>query len=827
MSVFRSGTRYARRAPVVSSVAVIILSMGIACVATLFGFLNSVAYRPIPFAAADRIVAVTIVPPAGGASWGSGPRRGAEAVQRDVGSFDRVGLFREATRVLSRADTSYAIGVAEVDSSVVPILGLKAAKGRVFTAAEVYSGSSIAIVSDVFWRGILGASDSAFRQPVVLDGVPYTIVGVLPPGVRFYRRADLLVPLVLGTATAPLWSESYLGVLAKLGRGQTVAGAQARMDLLARRLALVDAGYANSSIRVERSMYNRSGFIPIRALWLIIAVGACVFLVASVNVANLLLVRSAERAPEMAIRSALGASRLRLLAASLAEPLLLGAVAAVLGTFFTIWATRGITYLVPSAAFTAAIRLGIDARVLTVVAALAAFGTVIVGMAPALLAAKSNAMQAMSSGSGTLVGNPLLLRSGRRNVVLQVSTSVTLFIASGLLWRSFGSMVGVDLGFPADRLVQPWIQVSRSQYPSQDDQLRLLQRLAETLARDPRAEATSIRGYPAVYDLTPGQRASRTPSQVELDDLNGIYLRNNATAMAARHTSAITTRWSVDTSFFATVRLRIELGRNFDASDRKGSVPVAIVSAELGRLLWGRRTVLGEQFRIGREGMTFEIVGVVSDHRTLDRSSAADVAPIAPTVYFSSQQVALQAPRIIVRSRGNVPDTKAAIVSHLRRLEPNAAVIRIETIAEEDGAEARLVTRILATLTALMAFAGILLGLIGTFGVVSYNIAVRRREIGLRAALGASGSELVAQFVREGWSTVWRGLVIGLALSIAVSYALHRMLFGVQVVDPAVYGAALFLFSVVGIASAWLPARRAARLDPITALKGIEAVSAR
>jgi putative ABC transport system permease protein len=812
--LWRSSVRYARRSPGVTVVAVATMSIGIACVATLFGFLNSVRRVEVAFPDYDRISAVTITSFNNDSRWGTAPRSIADELLREGGLFERVGLYREGEQVLAQRDTSYAVSVAGIDSSIIPMLGLGVWKGRTPSTLEIVSRSNVALVTDHFWRRTLSLAESSQQESIILNGVKYEVVGVMRPEHRFYRRAEILIPLERGADTGSL-SRSPVGVIAKRHRGEDIQTTRARLRLVRDRLALASGRRDSLKINLEPSMYPQDKkVLPQRALLILLGIGVCVFLTASANVANLLLVRAAERAPELALRAALGATKVDLLRASVGEPLLLGLLSAAFGAVLTKWATASMAYAVPTAAFTAAFRLDLDVVVLGFVLLTAMIGAVVVGSVPAMLAMTGSVTQLMAGGTA-MSGSRRLVRIARRGILGQLAATATLFIVSGLLWRSFAAMDAADLGFPAHRLVQPTIRESSS---SQPELLLLLGRLQDALASDPRVIATSIRGYATMADLIDSTRVANGPDQAPGDE-SIIQVRSDTGFAAAYSASATTTRWSIDTGFFRTAGLRLETGRNFLPSDRRGSTPVAIVSRELSRLLWGQQNPVGRHLRIGRDGLEIEVVGVVSDYRGLDRAGGSMMPTVVPALFFSREQVTAMGPRIVVRATVSAVDAKIAITSQLRRLERNAAVVRNETIAEEDGAEARLVTRILATLSAAIAAAGILVGVIGTYGVVSYSIAVRRHEIGIRAAMGASGHVLVAHFVGEGLVTVWKGLATGAAIAAFLSFLMRRIVFGVSFIDPVVYGTVLCALGLVGVVAVWLPARRAARVEPMAALK--------
>ena len=822
----RHALRALRKSPGMSAVAIVTLAVGIAVVSTMFSFVNSVFYKPLPYPEAERIVALTSITPKGYFAWTANPLAVVEQVRRQSRSYERVAAFYEDPgRILSLPDAARSIGVTEVDSSVLALLQAHPERGRLFTAEEVRSIAPVAIISDSLWRSTYGASESILNQTMTLNRTAYTIVGVLPKGYRFYMRSDVMVPLAERPDSVGSGSTlGEYGLLAKLRPGVSLAIARREFEQLGGRLAAADPQFKRWKYHVQDGMYDRTrGFGSPIYSWLFVGVAMCVLLIACTNVTNLLLVRAAERRGEMAIRTSLGASRARLVRLALAESAILGLGAATLGTLFSVWGVRLMLILIPTYGFPSYIRLGLDVRVLGFILLLAVLSVATIGVTPALDGTPLDLVRALKVGGDAMVTNSSLSRRGRRGIAIEIALSVMLFVGSALLWRSYERISDTDLGYAADRLTDLYVSVDRSRYAGDSAQLRFQHALADRLSTDPRVENVAVRGYATRLDADEVARKAALRGKLDegpyTPELSGLFLTEDPANPVDRDVRPRLTKWAVSDSYFQTMGLTMLSGRGFGVQDQSGSQPVAVVSEAMARSMWRRPDVVGKTFTVGRTGSPITVIGVARDYKATYRDPSGVRMQAFPAMYFSDRQVTPNQARPLVRARGDFNALAAALPGLVREVDAQAVLPRVRTVQADNG-EAQFIAEIFGSILGTLAICALVLAAIGTFGVIAYGVAVRTREIGLRIALGGTHAQVVGLFLREGMRAMGGGLVIGVFLALAASQILRGILVGVSPFDPVTYAFTLTFFGAVALLACWLPARRAARVEPMIALRG-------
>ena len=821
----RHALRALKKSPGMNAVAIVTLAVGIAVVSTMFSFVNSVFYRPLPYPNAERIVSLSSSGPKTYWDYSSAPLEVVEQVRHQARSFERVAAFREGGKVLALRETSKFVGVTAVDSSVLPLLQAHPERGRLITTAEIRALTPVALISDSLWRNTFGASEAIVGQSLALEGATYTIVGVLPKGYRFYVRSDVLIPLAERPDSVGANLADRYGLLARLRPGVTVEQARLEMKQLGGRLAAANPEFKRWRHDVYEGMYDRTrGFGSPVYSWLFVGVAMCVLLIACTNVTNLLLVRAAERRGEMAIRTALGASRARLIRLALAESTLLGFSAAAIGALLSVWGIHLLLILIPTQGFPSYIQLGIDARVLGFTLLLAVISVAAIGVTPALDGTRLDLVKALKAGGDTMVTNSAISRSGRRGVAIEIALSVTLFVGAALFGRSFQRISSTDLGYAAGKLTQPWVTLDRTRYADDSSRLRFFHSIAERLAADPRVENVAIRGYSQRLDVDERARKAALLGKKDpggsYDDLTGIFLTEDPANSVDRNLRPQLNKWGVSDAFFQTMGLAIASGRGFGIQDQAGSQAVAVVSESFARLAWRRPDVVGRTFTAGRGGTPITVIGVVRDYKGSFRNPSGLRIDAMPSVYYSERQSMPVNVRPVVRVRGNIAAFAQALPAIVREVDPQAIVERVWTMEREEGGEARQLSQVFGSILGVLAMCALVLAAIGTFGVIAYGVAVRRREIGLRIALGGTHSQVVGMFVREGMRAIGTGLALGVVIALATSQVLRGILLGVSPFDPLTYAVTVVFFGTVALFACWLPARRAARVEPMVALRG-------
>jgi putative ABC transport system permease protein len=821
----RHAIRTLGKSPGMSAISIVTLAVGIAVVTTIFSFVNSVFYRPLPYPDADRIVALSSSAPRGWWDYSSAPLQIVEQMRHATRSIERVAAFKETYKILALRERARSVGVTAVDSSVLPMIQAHPERGRLITASEIRALTPVALISDSLWRSTFNGNDAILGQTLSLEGVTYTIVGVLPPGYRFYMRSDVLIPLAEHPDSVAASIADRYGLLAKLRPGASLEQARLEVKQLGDRLAAADPQFKRWHNEVYGGMYDRTrGFgAPIYS-WLFVGVAMCVLLIACTNVANLMLVRAAERRGEMAIRTSLGASRARLIRLALTESTLLGLAAATLGALLSVWGIRLLFILIPTYGFPSWIHLGVDVRVLGFTLILAVISVAAIGITPALEGTRLDLVKALKVGGDTAVTNSALTRSGRRGVAVEIALSVMLFVGAALLWRSYGNLSSTNLGFPADKLIQPWVTLDQTRFSTDSARLRFQHELAERFTADPRVFSVAIRGNAVRLDVDePARKAALKgkPDQGWSEDLTGIFLTDDPSKSADRDVRPYVTKWGVSDSYFRTMGLAIVSGRGFAEQDQAGSSPVAVVSEQVARVFWHRPDVVGKTFTAGRGGTPITVVGVARDYKGSFTDPGGMRIGDMPAVYYSERQATPNNVRPIVRARGDASALLRAVPGIVHDVDAQAVIPRVETMEQEEELHGnRMLIRVFGTILGVLAMCALILAAIGTFGVIAYGVALRTREIGLRIALGGTHSQVVGLFVSEGMRSIGVGLVLGVFLALAASQILRRMLVGLSPFDPITYAATLAFFGTVALLACWLPARRAARVEPMVALRG-------
>jgi putative ABC transport system permease protein len=696
-------------------------------------------------------------------------------------------------------------------------LGVRPVAGRLFTEADDRPGcaSPPAVISYAFWQSEYGGSPSAIGRALTLDGHPYDIVGVTPPaffGVEVGRAFDVAVPLCAERLTRGSRSALdrkdawWLGAIGRLKPGWSLDKATAHLTAisapifketlpnyrpedaqryLAYRLGAFPAATGVSSLR---NMYSTP-------LLLLLGTAALVLLIACANLANLMLARATAREREIAVRMALGASRPRIVRQLLAESFLLATAGAGAGALMAQWLARVLVASLTTAGDRVTVDLTSDARVFAFVALLGAAACVIFGLIPAIRATGTHPGAAMKAGSRGSTDTRERFGLRRALVVVQVSVSVVLVVGALLFVRSFRNLVTLDAGFSQENLLVAVLDFRRTGLA--EDRLRLeLDGLLERL-----------RGVPGVEGA----------AQVRNVPLGGSFSNRNVVVDGVTRTEDVNYN-SISDGYFATLRAPLLAGRTFDRRDTAAASRVTIVTESFARVFFKGQNPIGRTFQIaeapGRPRPNYTIVGLARDSKYNDLHPAFEPLMYVPV---AQDDLALTTARLVVRSGAALPTVTAAISALARELHP-ATVLRFRTM-ESQVRDGLLTERLMATLSGLFGGLAALIAMIGLYGVMSYWVARRRHEIGIRMALGADRREVVGMVMREAAVLLAAGLAVGVVSALAAARAASTLLFGLKPHDPStVLMAVAFLSGVAAVAS-YLPARRAVRVEPVTALR--------
>jgi putative ABC transport system permease protein len=809
----RYGLRILWKSPGFTVVAVLTLALGIGANTAIFSIVNGILLRPLPFEHPEQLVSI------GGSDLRRAPTVFNAPISypnfRDVRtrnhSFSDVSAYQDNEGTLTGGGQTLHVFVENVSANMFHLLGGQPSLGRGFLPSEDQPGHLVAVMGEVFWRRHFNADPGVIGRAVNLNGRAFTVVGIMPSGFQFPVRAqarDLWLTFSRqaqpddpkDTPMTEMRGNDGLSVLARLKPGVTLDQADADVNSIARDLA---KEYPDSNS--EAGMGARShldelvGDTRTPLLVLFGAVGL-VLLIACANVANLLLARASGRSREIAIRAALGASRGRVIRQLVAESLALSLAGAALGVAAANLGLASILKLYPSN-LPRAQEVSIDYRVLLFTVALAILTGVVFGLAPALRVSNPNLTEAMRDGgrSSSAGRSHNRLRSGL--VIAETALGVTLLIGAGLLIRSFARLSRADLGFNPNHLLTATFDLSETRYnPDQMDRF-----VQELFGR--------VRALPGVVSA-----AGALPLPLNDDHfIISFNLLDHPVPKADEPSSGF---YNVAPGFFETMQIPLMRGRTFDGRDQRNSAPVMIVTQEFARKYFPNEDPIGKRVKIGAgEGAarasykTREIVGIVGDIRNSDIDKAPEAA-----YYIPLPQLMWGPPVLAVRTAGDPNTIAAEIRKILSSMDPDAPLYAVRTMDDYlalDLGRARFQTVLLG----LFAAIALLLTAVGLYGVMSYTVVQRTQEIGIRVALGASRSEVLQMVLARSFRMTGFGLLFGILGAVALTRLLSGLLYEVKPFDPLTFIAVSALLGGISLLASYVPAWRAARVDPMVALR--------
>jgi len=799
----RYGWRKLWARPGFAVVAILTLALGIGAVTAIFSAVHAVLLRPLPYADAERLVQIWEVSPEGDdhnvvSSGNYLDWRERATSFEDLGAYGwtfGVGMMGEAgepAHVLSTTMTP----------SVFRMLGVGAQHGRTFTREEGEPGSDpVVILSHRLWQARFGGDPAAVGRTLTIEESPFTVVGVMPPAFDFPNpNVDIWLPRRFDEEDRMVRRSHQWRVIGRLREGVSRAQAQAEMNTVAGRLAQEHPAHMEGwGVNVQPFRADLVG--DVRPLLLVLlGVVVVVLLIACANLANLLLARSMAREREVAIRGAVGAGRGRLIQQFLTETLLVALLGGGAGVVLIVVGLDTLVALAPPD-----IPLLDDTRIDLAVLGFAAgstlLATLLFGLLPAL---RSTALDLQSSlrATGERAGGvrDTRLRSGL--LVAELALSVVLLVGAGLLVRSFLLLQAVDLGFEEENVLTVMLNPPRSSYPETAQQVEFYRRLLERVEALP--EVISAAG-------------TAEPPVIGYNNTFSFAIENRPSGDADGREDPVPLR-AVTPGFFRTMGIPVLRGRAIDERDRPGAPGVVVINASLAQRHWRDEDPIGKRISFqGPEGnQWWEIVGVVGDtrHFGFDR-------PPEPALYMPQAQKPwdwMSWMAIVARTEGEPLGTAAAVRDALWQLDDRLPIERLTTM-EEIYAESAARQRFAATLLGGFAALALILGVIGIYGLLSYSVAGRTREIGVRLALGARPSTVAFAVIRQGVGHAVAGIALGLAAAFVLSRFLESLLFGIVTTDPVTYVGVPILLTAVAALAAYLPARRATRVDPVQALR--------
>jgi predicted permease len=792
------GARILRKSPGFTIVAVLTLALGIGANTAIFSVVDAILLRPLPYPEPTRLVRIWETDPSHGSFKNTVNPFNFLDWRDNSHAFEAMAALVSSTHNLNAQGQPIAVPGLRVSPDFFSILQTPPAKGRTFVADDAVPGHDrVAILSYELWQSQFAADPNILGQNIEVDGLPYVVIGVMPRGFSFPKtKAQIWTPIPL--ARTEEWKDGrYLSVIARLKPGVTLP--QARQDMV--RVANIAA-----KVRPDFDKGWSAGVYPMledatqdvrQPLWVLLAAVGFLLLIACANIANLLLMRGTGRIRELAVRSALGASRWRLMQQLFVESLMLSFAGMLAGLFLARFGLHALLALIPqSTPLPRTEAIHIDGRVLLFTFLASLFTAILFGLAPALRLSRVDLQNALKEGSlrGGVGGHQTLRRCF---VVAQIALALLLCVGAGLMLRSFARILAVDPGFQSEHLLTMRISTSASRYGDDLKRSAYFERILAELRNVPEVRAASSTQFLPLTEMTSGScfAVIGGPALTPAEAPDSQFL-------------------IVGTDYFSAMNIPFLKGRDFQERDNFNSQPVAIVNHAFAERYFAGQDVLGKQLRVcWTIEKPVEIIGVAADSRQADLQAVPE-----PTIFLSNFQAPMYFATFVIRAQGDPQQIARSAEEAIHRVDPDQAISDVQsmhTVFQDSVSSPRFQAVLLG------AFAGlaILLAVVGVYGIVSYSVSQRTNEIGIRVALGARSPDIARLILREALTLTGIALLFGFAASLALSQVLKSLLFEVTPTDPLTLLSVGCIIVVVSVLAAILPARRAVRVDPMTALR--------
>lgn len=808
--------RYALRSfkqkPAFAAIIILTLALGIGANTAIFSLIYGILLRPFPYRDAERIVRVESVDTKTTGNIQGGSQLDLRDWQQHARGFEAFGLYITFPSILNTGSgAAQSVTLTFASQQVFPLLGVNPVLGRSFQPEEDQSGGDVlkAVLSYGLWQASFGGAKEVLGKTVQLRGAPYTIVGVMPPGFRFPERSDIWVPLQARYAgyKAEFWKARDFRAhtaIARLQDGVSLEQAQAEIGALGAQLAR-EFPNTNEGIRLQLKPLRDAEVGNMRPYLLLLggAVGL-VLLICCVNVANLLLARGAARERELAIRAALGSSRWRSVQMLLVESLLLALTGGGLGMALAWPGLQGLLKLIPvELPFWMKIELNWPVLLFSLLVTMAT--GVLFGLVPALQLSRVNLQNALKDSAKGAAGGASSLRFRNGLIVAEVAFSLLLLVGAGLMLQSFMRLQQVNTGIKAERLITVYLSrflpnsTPQEQVAAYSDQFR---RVMDAFAKLPGVVSVGG-GYDIPHYNKPEQRETQ---EIAIIGQSEREQHHNAPAIGV----------DVTPGYFQALGVPLLEGRDFNEADTLDKPRVVIVSQYTANTLWPGRQAIGQQIRWGKSSDSnpyCTVIGIVGNTKW----SAAEREP-GFELFYSYRQWPPPALHVLVRTQTNPEQLLPLLRRTVHEINPAIAINLIKPVSTIVS-EANWQRRLWGVLFALFASIALLLAAVGLYGVMSYLVSQRTREIGLRMALGARGIDVWRLVVGQGLKVVALGVAVGLSAALTLARVMASLLFGITATDPLTFAGVALLMVIVAVLACFVPARRAANVDPMIALR--------
>jgi putative ABC transport system permease protein len=798
----RYGTRTLLKTPGFALIAVITLALGIGANTALFSVVNTVLLDPFPYREHAQLFFVRQRLPKIGVQEqfrASGPEF-TDVQQSQV--FERAAAFEPVSRNLTGGQEPERVAAAKVSTDFFPLLGIEPQLGRVIAAAdEGPNGERVLVISHGLWQRRFGGLANVVGQKVALDDEPFTIIGVMPP--RFYFDAgEAWFPFPFDLGQSQRGARAF-GVLGRLKQGVTVTQANAELERLARNQEQTYLGsnpeYVGRQFYLQQISEFYFGSVQ-TALYVLLGAVGLILLIACANIASLLLTRATARAREVAIRAALGASRIRLIRQMLTESAIIAILGGLLGLLVALWGNDTLAALIPEDTLPPGLNIGIDGRVLGFTLGISLLTALLCGLWPALQISKPQLSENLKEGGQKATAGPRQRRALGWLVASEIGLSLLLLIMAGLMIRSFARLTAIDPGFNPERVLTMRLNLSPARSQGGRQNAALFEQLIERIKTVPGADAVAVASH-MPFDFTEDWTVT-----IEGGTTSGTTLTQN-----------VDTR-TISADFFRAMGIPLLRGELFSAQDRLDTPGAVIVNQTMARRFWPGGDALGKRLKLGRTESNspwLTIKGVVAD----SAQSALD-ATIRPEVYFPLAQMAHRYRRmnLAISTNGNPLGLIGSVQQAIWGLSNDQPVYQVRPLNQ-------LINRSTGTRRFAMLMLGLfgalalVLSAVGIYGVMSYAVSQWTHEIGVRMALGAQPRDVFKLVVGQGIKLALLGVVVGLGAALGLTRLMKSLLYSVSATDPLTFSLIALLLLGVALLACWLPARRATRVDPLVALR--------
>jgi putative ABC transport system permease protein len=802
----RHAVRMLRRTPTFTAVVILTLAVGIGANTAMFSVVNAVLLEGLPFRDAERVVDLNeveirnrdrgAIAPANFVDW-----------RNAATSFESMSVYMGRTfNVATGSGEPERLRGAVTSSTFFDVLGVAPALGRAFTRQDAEPGKATTVIlSYALWQRRFAGNPEVINTQVRLNGSPYTVVGVMRAEVNFPQDAEFWVP---SESDLPAFGPGnpaenrgahYLFGTARLKPGVSLAQANAELETIGAQLAQQYPDTNQSFTPIVRPLQERLVGTARTPLLVLLGAVATVLLIVVANVANLLMARATVRGRELAIRAAVGADRQTLVRQLLTESVLLALIGGGLGVLVAIWGVDLILALDPGEV-PRVTPIRVDSVALMFAVGVSVLTGILFGALPAWNASRPELQGALKDATRGTTGDGSRHFARAGLVLAEVSLSLVLLVGAGLLFRSLMTLLDVPLGFTTSRMLTMQVAPSGDSYRSPENLLGYWDRVRERIAAIPGVQQVALTD---ALPMSPG---------FSITSFN-VSGRPELPPDQQRLTHYV----NVSPAYFTTLGIPVLSGREFDARDVTTNPNVIVINEAMARREFTGQDPIGQKFSFGPDEsgqeQWLEIVGVVGNARQYRADQ--DPVPMTYSVYSSSPQRAMN---VLVRTAGEPATVATAVRAALQALDPALPVSRTRTLDEVVGAS---LTQRKFNMTLLMVFAGIavVLSIAGIYGTVAYAVAQRTQEIGIRVALGATGREILGLMLMDALKPVAAGLIVGLLGAFALSTFLERLVYGISTTDPLTFVALPLLLAAVAFVASWIPAARAARVDPMVALR--------